>query len=221
MFKKILVVDDVDVINAGVIQTLKSIEVQEIVHATYCDEAYLKMKRAVIDKVPFDLLICDLSFIRDHRVVDIVSGDALIKLARTTFPNLKIIAFSVEDHPEVIKSLWDTLLVDAYVCKDRESSRELQKAIQAVFSQERYLPLRLERILKQSNTIVLTQHDIEVLTMLAQGSNQDQIEARFKREGISPSSRSSIEKRLKELREEFNAQTTIHLITILKDNRLL
>jgi hypothetical protein len=56
---------------------------------------------------------------------------------------------------------------------------------------------------------------------VANGLTQKQIEENFKERNLTPSSKSAIEKRLKELREEFNANTTPHLIGIVKDLKLI
>lgn len=44
MFKKVLVVDDHDVVNEGVLRVLKSNNINNVVKAQYCDEAFLKIK---------------------------------------------------------------------------------------------------------------------------------------------------------------------------------
>ena len=87
MFNKVLVAEDLDTINFSVVQALKDLNVNEIHHAKYCDEAYLKIKRALHDKAPYDLLISDLSFKTDHRESKINSGDELIEAAKKVKEN--------------------------------------------------------------------------------------------------------------------------------------
>ncbi len=221
MFRKILVAEDIDSINKGIGTVLEKLDVPEVCHAPYCDEAYLKAKRALKDKVPFDLLICDLSFKADHRTEKITSGRELIRVLKSNQPDLGVIVYSIEDHPQTVKSIWDSKAVNAYVTKDRKGLSELEAAIKAVYNDGVYMSSRIASILTGSNLYELPDYEVTLLKHLANGLTQDQIEERFKKEGITPSSRSSIEKKLKELREDFNAQTTVHLITILKDLRLI
>ena len=46
MFNKVLVAEDLDTINLSVVQALKDLNVNEIHHAKYCDDAQLKIKKA-------------------------------------------------------------------------------------------------------------------------------------------------------------------------------
>ncbi len=221
MFNKVLVAEDIDSINIGVAKVLESLQIRDVHHALYCDEAYLKAKKALQDGEPMELLICDLSFKADHRNVKLTSGPELIKALKYEQPGLKTIVFSVEDHPQTIKKLLDNHPIEGYVCKDRKGLTELTEAIQEVYAGNLYRSPNIASMLNKKNLITLQAYEVALLTRLANGLTQDEIEQQFKKEGISPSSKSSIEKRLKELKEEFNAQTTIHLITILKDLRLI
>jgi hypothetical protein len=45
---------------------LQAISISDIYHAKYCD-ALVKIKKAIHDNAPYDLLISDLSFKADHR----------------------------------------------------------------------------------------------------------------------------------------------------------
>ncbi|MBC9795896.1 response regulator transcription factor [Sinomicrobium weinanense] len=221
MFKKILVAEDIDSINKGLSAVLKKLEIPEMYHAVYCDEAYLKAKRAVLDGNPFDLLICDLSFKPDHRAEKLTSGEELVAVVAGEFPEIPIIVYSVEDHPQIVRSLWNRGQIRGYVCKGRNGLTNLENAIRTVNDGDSYLSPEVENSVKKKNFLTLREYELALLTCLANGFTQEQIETHFRKEGIKPSSRSSMEKRLKELKEDFNANTTIHLITILKDLRLL
>ena len=221
MFKKVLVAEDMDSINHAVASVLKELKVPVVQHAQYCDKAWLLAKKAIADNEPFDLLICDLSFRRDHREETITSGKELIALLKKEQPNLKILVNSVEDHPHTVKSLWDSGDINAYVCKDRHGLRDLKKAISSIERGETFNSSQIEEAMNQGNLIMLNDFEINLLSCVASGFTQDEIQDSFKRKNISPSSKSSIEKRLKELREEFNAKTTPHLISIVKDLNLI
>lgn len=221
MFKKVLVAEDMDSINHAVASVLKDLEIAEVVHAQYCDKAWLLAKKASLDEEPFDLLICDLSFKEDHREEKIKSGQELINILKTEFPELKIIVNSIEDHPQTVKDLWGSGNIDAYVCKDRNGLKELKKAILQLSIGETYNSPSIDKVLKQNNVLTLNDFEINIVKFLANGLTQDQIEQELKSKKIKPSSKSAIEKKLKELREEFNANTNPHLVSIMKDLQLI
>lgn len=221
MFKKVLVVDDIEGMNHAVGSVLNDLKIEKIAYAQYCDNAYIIAKKAIQDGEAFDLLICDLSFKTDHRRVRIASGKELIAILKKEDPDLKVVVNSIEDQLYTIKSLWDTGNIEAYVCKDRQGMRELKDAILSIGRGETYNSPKIERSLKQDNLIILSDFDIKLLKYISNGWTQDEIQENFKGNNISPSSKSAIEKRLKELREEFKAKTTPHLIGLLKDLKLL
>lgn len=221
MFKKVLVVDDIDSMNHAVASVLNEFKIEEVEYAQYCDNAYIKAKKAIQDSEPFDLLICDLSFKSDHRKVKIASGKDLIAILKKEDPDLKVIVNSIEDHPHTVKALWDSGNIEAYVCKDRQGMKELKDAIFSVSRGKIYNSPRIERSLKQGNLIILNDFEINLLRHVSNGLTHQEIQENFKENQISPSSKSAIEKRLKELREDFNAKTTPHLIGLLKDLKLI
>jgi hypothetical protein len=56
---------------------------------------------------------------------------------------------------------------------------------------------------------------------MSNGLSQDEISQLFKKNNISPSSLSTIEKRLNKLRIQFRANNAIHLVAIAKDLGLI
>jgi two-component system capsular synthesis response regulator RcsB len=60
MFNKVLVAEDLDSISITVGQVLEELSISEIHRAKYCDEAFLKVNKAIFDDAPYDLLISDL-----------------------------------------------------------------------------------------------------------------------------------------------------------------
>lgn len=221
MFKKVLVAEDMDSINHAVGSVLNEFSINAVEHAQYCDKAFLIAKKAMQDGQPFDLLICDLSFKNDHREEKITSGKELIALLKQEDPGLKVIVNSIEDHPHTVKTLWDSGNIDAYVCKDRQGMKELKEAIFKLSRGKIYNSPRIERSLKQENLIKLDHFEINLLLEIANGLTHDEIRDKFLQKNISPNSKSAIEKRLKELREDFKAKTTPHLIGMVKDLKLI
>jgi len=221
MFKKVLVADDIDSINHAVASVLKDFNIGNVAYAQYCDKAYLIAKKAILEGEPFDLLICDLSFKNDYREEKISGGKELIGLLKKEDPNLKVLVNTIEDHPHTVKALWTSGDIDGYVCKDRNGMQELKEAIFNLHKGKTYNSPSIERSLKQENLIVLKDFEINLLTSIANGLSQDEIQEKFKKDNISPASKSAIEKRLKELREDFKAKNTSHLIGIVKDLKLI
>jgi DNA-binding NarL/FixJ family response regulator len=222
MFQKILIAEDFDFINSGLKAVLDSLKITEIVHVSYCDEALLKLKKATLDNEPFDLLISDLSFEEDHHQQKLKSGEDLITAVRKEFLDLKIIVFSVEDKSFRIQHLYTNLQINGYVWKSRNGQKELEKAIEHLsISNEFYISPALQGCIHPKNTIEITEYDVFIIECLSKGFLQEAISLQLKEKGFSPFSVSSIEKRLKFLKEHFNANNPTHLVAIAKDFGLI
>lgn len=218
MFKRVLVAEDIDSINIAVIQALNHLKVAHIDHVKYCDDALLKIKKALNSGEPYDLFITDLSFEPDHREVILTSGDEAISHIRSLQPELKIIVYSIEDKGFKIKTLLEKYKVNAYVQKGRNSITQLNEAIvQLSQSNEVYLSPTVKHVLRDKSTREIDDFDIELIKQLSVGVTQDALEQRFKELGITPNSKSAIEKRLSKLKDHFRANNTVHLIAIAKD----
>ncbi|NBL63864.1 response regulator [Flavobacterium sp. NST-5] len=214
--KKILIAEDIDSINQGIASIFKKNANLEIHHAKYCDDAFLKIKKAIIDGVPFDLLITDLSFKPDHRTVILQSGEELIKAVKSEQSAIKIIVYSIEDRSFRIKTLFNEG-IDAYVCKGRQGSVDLLNAVKAVTANERYISPELSHLIVNPAMLEIDDTDIDLLRLLAQGFTQDEIGKKFKEMGKSSSSLSSVEKRMNKLKIYFKAKNAVHLVGIVKD----
>lgn len=222
MFRKVLIAEDQDVINNGIKATLGELNIDFIMHSQYCDEALLKLKKAKSDNIPYDLLICDLVFVKDHHEQKIKSGQELILAVRKEFPNLKIIVFSVEDKVFGIQKLYNDCQINGYVLKSRNGARELKKAIQHCFNKDDfYISSVLKGALNSKNAIEITQFDIFIIDCLSKGMLQGEISQLLKEKKQSPSSSSAVEKRLKLLKENFNAKNPVHLVSLAKDLGLI
>ena len=221
MFNKILISDDLDSINHGVFAVAKNLGILDVVQVQYCDDAYLKLKKSFIDQSPFNLLITDLSFKSDHREQRFPNGDSLIKELKQEFPNLKVIVYSVEDRLQRVRTLVQKYKVDAFVCKGRHGLTELSHAIKEVSNNETYLSPQIEQALSDKSNLEIKDYDINLILQLSKGMSQDEISHHFKQKSISPSSLSSIEKRLNTLRIQFKANNAIHLVAITKDLGLI
>lgn len=221
MFKKVLVSEDMDDINKGIYNTLCDLGVKQIDQVQYCDDAYLKIKKAILDNAPYELLITDLSFKSDYREQRFTSGEVLIESVKKEYPELKVIVYSVEDRLQRVRTLIKKHKVEAYVCKSRSGLIELSNAIKAILNNEIYLSPEVNNALRPKNNLEIEDFDIKLLKQLSFGLSQDDISTYFKKNNISPSSLSSIEKRLNKLRIQFKANNAIHLVAIVKDLGLI
>lgn len=221
MFKKVLIVDDHDVVNEGVLAVLKSKGITDVHKAQYCDEASLKIKRADFDKKPFDLLISDLSFKEDYRESKLLSGEDLVKAVRLDYPKLQIIMYSMEDRLQKVRTLINKHQLNAYVCKGRKGAFELEKAIDSVFNNKLFLSPQVENALSSKTNLEVSDYDIELIKQLSLGLSQTEISKLLRKNNITPSSLSSIEKQLNKLKDQFKANNAIHLVAIVKDLGLI
>lgn len=217
MFKKVLISDDLDSINHGIQAVTESLNISSVEQVQYCDDAYLKIKKGIIDASPFELLITDLSFKSDHRAQTYTSGEALIKVLSKEHPELCVIVYSIEDRPLKVRYFFENYNINGFVCKSRKGMSELKKAITEVYGGKYYLSPQIQSSLNSKADLEIEEYDIELLRQLAAGKSQDEISLEFKQQAISPSSLSSIEKRLNKLRIQFKANNAIQLVAVAKD----
>ena len=221
MFKKVLIAEDMEDINKGVNTLLTELGVSHIDQVQYCDDAYLKIKRADLDQEPYDLVVSDLSFKVDHRLQTYTSGHALVEKLKEEFPDLKVIVYSVEDRLQAVRTLFNQHNIDAYVCKSRNGLKNLSLAISEIAEGKTFLSPEVSNAFSSANELEIDDYDISLLDNLSKGLSQDEISALYRKENISPASLSSIEKRLNKLRIQFNANNAIHLVAIVKDLGLI
>lgn len=217
MFQKILIAEDLDSISLAVQHVLNELQLTHFQHDKYCDEALLKIRKALADLEPFDLLISDLSFKDDGRQSKLTSGEELIAAVKAIQPNIKVIVYSVEDKDYRIKSLFEKLHIDAFVLKGRESLYQLKTAIKTVAQNKTYISPEVHHVLQNKTGSQIDEFDINLLKHLSYGIAQEEMENVFKEKGIKPSSKSTIEKRLGKLKILFKANNPVHLVAIAKD----
>lgn len=218
MFKKVIVAEDFDSINLGIEQTLHDLGIVNFHHSKYCDDAFLKIRKAIQDDEPYDLLISDLSFKTDHREVKIANGDELIQNVRALQPTIKIIVYSVEDKSYRIKSLFENSGINGFILKSRNSIQELKKAVnQLLNSDQIYISPEIASVIQEKNNYEIDDFDILIMKHLSLGIPQETMGETFKELGIKPNSKSTIEKRISKLKDFFKANNTIHLVSITKD----
>ena len=221
MFKRVLIVEDIDVINEGIKNVTEKLNIKDNDIIEYCDEALLKLQKAEAENIPFDLLITDLSFQPNHVPQKIKSGEELIEIVREKFPNLPIIIYSSDNKIEKVRRFIHELGVKAYVCKDRLGLEDLAKAIKKAKKNEIFLSKSVAEANKVSSDTDLSEYDIELLNLLAHGNTQAEIQLELKKKNLKPASISTIEKKIIRLKDIFGAKNPTNLVFLAKDSGVI
>lgn len=217
MFKKILIAEDHESINISVQKTLEDLNIPKVDYVYYCDDAIGKIRKALREEQPYDLLITDLYYEEDHHAQDLKDGRELIDKAKELQPGLKVIVFSAERKTGVIENLFSDYHINGYVQKARNDSKDLKKAIAAVYIGEDYLSFDLKQEMKKFNNYEFSTYDIVIVSLLSKGILQKNIPVHLKEKGIHPSSLSSVEKRLNSLKEDLSVNSNEQLVAFCKD----
>lgn len=216
MFNKILIAEDHESSNFSVQKVLEELQVATVDHVYYCDDALSYLKKS-LDSKPFQLLITDLSFEEDHRKQLIKNGRELIKSCKDLDPKLKVIVFSAEHRLGVIDMLFNELEINAFVRKARSDSKELKKAVEAVYNDETYISHDLKLPVKSMNTLEFSNYDIVLLKLLSDGVLQKNIPQILQERDIHPNSLSSVEKRMNAMKLALTVKNNEQLIACCKD----
>jgi len=213
MFQKVLIAEDHGLTGSGLKESLTGLSIPGIMVVHYCDDALLKIKAALQQGTPFEVLITDLSFKVDYKNRSLSSGEELIAEVKKVQPSIKIVVYSVENRVGKIKNLYHDLGIDAFVGKDRRDIHEIGKAIKQVFEGKTYFSESLQYALRSSeNQLELDDYDILLLKLLTKGLKQEEIARYFQEKNYPASSLRSIQDRLGKLKTIFGAKTPVHLV---------
>ncbi|MFD2920379.1 response regulator [Terrimonas rubra] len=212
MIQKILIAEDHESANISVQKTLEELGVVNPDYVYYCDDALLKIKKAIEANDSYDLLITDLYFEKDYRQQQIDNGEALIEAVRKLQPDIKILVFSAETKPALVQRLFKQLHIDGYVRKARGDARELMKAINSIKDNQSYIPAFVAEQARQKKAHDFTTYDITILSLMVSGKKQQEIADYLKEHNIPAAGLSSIEKRLKYIKEALDFTTNEQLI---------
>jgi two-component system, NarL family, captular synthesis response regulator RcsB len=221
MLDKIIIAEDQESANLSVQKTVEELRIDHIDHVFYCDDALNKIQIAKQKGQPYDLLITDLYFEADGTFQKIAGGFDLIKSVRAIQPEIMILVFSTENRPATIDMLFKDYEIDGFVRKARHDAKELKKAIDALSKGQQYYPQALAQLVKQSNAYEFTEFDINIIRLLSQGYQQNEIPGFLKQRNIKPSSLSTIEKRLNQIREELGFSKNEQLVLFCKETGIL
>jgi len=217
MFQKVLVAEDYESASISVQKSLTDLNIADAGFVYYCDEALALLRKSLDQNKPYDLLITDLSFEEDFAKQNLKSGRELIVEARKLLPNLKILVFSGEKRPLVLKELFEDLEIDGFVSKGRMDVKNLKTAITTIFENKKYISSENLHQLRKTDTIELTLVEFSIIKLLSEGIFQKDMTEILKEKSIKPNSLSSVEKTLNNLKETFAAKSNEHLIAICKD----
>jgi DNA-binding NarL/FixJ family response regulator len=135
MFKKVLIAEDHEVRNLGVVNALTELQIPHFDFVNYCDDALQKIKAAATAD-SYDLLITDLSFDEDHIEQKVNSGQQLIEEVRKIQPNLKVIAFSIEKKPKIIDDLFKIHNINGFVSKEEMTEKISEAPLKKFFPEK-------------------------------------------------------------------------------------
>lgn len=221
MINKIIIAEDHESANLSVKKTIEEFNITDYDYVYYCDDALNKIQLALQKGAPYDLLITDLTFDADGSTQKIKDGYELIRAVRALQPGIMILVFTGEDRPANISKLYKQLEVDGYVRKARHDISELKQAFHALSLRQTYYPHAVLQLIRQQDDFDFKDFDITIIRLLAQGYRQKEIPGYLKSNHIEPCSLSSIEKRLKEIRDEFGFLKNEQLVLHCKDRGLL
>jgi two-component system capsular synthesis response regulator RcsB len=221
MIDKVIIAEDHESSNLSVQKIMEELQIHHSDYVFYCDDALTRIQVAKQNGDPYDLLITDLLFDADGTVQQIGNGFDLIRAVRAIQPDIMILVFSGEDRPAIIDKLFTQYEVDAYVRKARHDIRELKLAFEAISKGGQYYPRALAQLVKQSNAYEFTEFDITIVRLLSQGYHQKEISEFLRIQEVKPSSLSSIEKRLNQIREELGITKNEQLVLFCKEAGIL
>jgi len=200
---------------------MEDLQIRQVDHVYYCDDALNRIQAAKQNGQPYDLLITDLYFEADGTEQKIGGGFDLIRSVRELQPEIMILILSAEQRPATIDILFKNFEIDGYVRKARHDVKELKSAFDSLSNGQRYYPRTLAQLVKQSNTHEFTEFDINIIRLLSQGYQQNEIPDYLKLHSIKPSSLSTIEKRLNQIREELGFSKNEQLVLFCKEAGIL
>lgn len=221
MFERVIIVEDHDIANLSLRLTLEGLGIKDSVHAYYCDIALSMIRKAISVGEPYDLLITDLYFEREGSAEQSPDGATLTRQARNIQPDLKILVFSAENKPAVIKPLFDELQINGYVRKARGDAQDLKKAIEKISRNEVHRPRELETLPGQSKLHSFTDYDKTIIRLIYEGVPLIEIPNFLKAENIRPASESSMEKRLKLMRNAMGFNNNEQLVVFCREMGLI
>ncbi|WP_164108422.1 MULTISPECIES: response regulator [Sphingobacterium] len=221
MLKRVLIAEDHELANISVQKSLNDFGIKEAKYVYYCDHALVWLKKAVLEKVPYDLLITDLGFEDDNTEQEIRHGLALIEAAKAIQPELKIIVLTAERLNSKIDNLLKLGQVNGFVRKARRDAYYLLEALYAVNENRQYISPENTQKYFGKNSYEFSKQDIAIISLLAEGVAQKNIPVYLQQRNIKPWGLSSIEKSLRQMKDILGVGKNEQLVAYCKDIGLI
>jgi two-component system, NarL family, captular synthesis response regulator RcsB len=223
MFKKVLIAEDEELMSIALRMALEDLGIVQDNrdYVVNCDQAYSRVKKAISEANPYQLLIADLSFKGDPVKREISSGWELIQAVKKIQPAIKVMVFSADDRKNIADRLFKDYQIGAYVHKSFGAVNAFKTAIKAIKDGQKYCSANLRRFPGDEILAELTGEEKLILKLTTEGVKQKSIAAYFKEREMSSSSLSHIEKKLKALREKLNISSTFLLAWHCKERGIL
>ena len=221
MFKSVLIAEDHQMTSISLRKIIKDFSETDADYVYDCDEAYSRVQIGLRTGKPYDLLVTDLSFVDEGHLSAIKDGKELIQKVRKLQPGTKVLIFSGEHKPEIIRPLFDELQINGYVCKGRQDSQELTDALRKLCEGRTYMPSQLSGSPRKGPVYQFTDYDLTLINLLSRGFRQKEMPELLEEMNVRPSSLSSVEKKLNTMRESLGFTNNEQLVACCKDAGLL
>lgn len=167
---QLALVDDHQIIIDGLVSLIKNHNTIEVVCTANSGEAMLLL----LHQNSIDVLLTDV-------VMNGMSGQALAKIVKQQYPNIKIIALSMSGVGEIVDEMIKDADISGYLLKQTDKA-ELIQAIEQVFNGGIYFQPQIiaelekqSKLKQQTQAAHLTNREIEIIKLLEKDLSNKQI----------------------------------------------
>lgn len=167
---QLALVDDHQIIIDGLVSLIKNHNTIEVVCTANSGEAMLHL----LQQNSIDVLLTDV-------VMNGMSGQALAKIVKQQYPNIKIIALSMSGVGEIVDEMINDADISGYLLKQTDKV-ELIEAIEKVFNGGIYFQPQIiaelekqSKLKQQTAAAHLTNREIEIVKLLEKDLSNKQI----------------------------------------------
>jgi two-component system, NarL family, nitrate/nitrite response regulator NarL len=167
---QLALVDDHQIIIDGLVSLIKNHNTIEVVCTANSGEAMLHL----LQQNSIDVLLTDV-------VMNGMSGQALAKIVKQQYPNIKIIALSMSGVGEIVDEMIKDADISGYLLKQTDKA-ELIQAIEQVFNGGIYFQPQIivelekqSKLKQQTQAAHLTNREIEIIKLLEKDLSNKQI----------------------------------------------
>ncbi|GAA3592009.1 response regulator [Flavivirga amylovorans] len=168
---------------------------------TNCDDAYLKVKKALTGEV-IDIVFLDIKLppSKDRKII---SGEDLGVKIRMLLPKAKIIIVTTYNDNYRINNIFKSINPEGFLIKNDLSPKELVLAIEKIIDNIPHYSKSVVQLMRKltSNSFVIDDIDRTLLYELSRGTKMSELPQ------IIPLSKAAIEKRKRTLKELFNVDS--------------